>query len=140
MFIVSLPLGCQTVDSLISASIAENAFTASSILDENFGPEKAKITTTESWCSQKFDGNITVSPWIQVDLGDTYEIHSIGVAGHARIGPRDDFIVNYYVLYGTVNESLQFVNDPTIGQAKVLLYHTKYLSHYHLLSLGFSTV
>lgn len=112
----------------------DEAFNASSTWNSAHSPEEARISTGESWCSKVLT-NISDSPWIQVDLGDNYEIHSVGVAGHRR-RITSDYIVNYHVLYGSTNGSLEFVKDPRTGQAKVSFIH----STAHHLPSGFPKV
>ena len=110
-----LTIGCST--TLITDN---SAFTASSHAVGN-EPWKARLEGN-SWCSTVLTtSNYTLLPWIQVTLNTTYMIHYIGVAGYNKAGRfNDDYIANYHVLYGSVNDSqLQYVIEENESCPKV---------------------
>lgn len=116
-----LLIECSTISSIVVTDA--NAFTATSYI-AGHQPWKARIGG-DSWCSAVLTNNAD-TPWIQVVLNQTYEVHSIGVAGHNVLSlfRQDDYIVNYYVIYDSVgNGTLKYVIDENTGWPKVYNYY-----------------
>lgn len=63
---------------------------------------------------------MSAQPWIQVTFSDQpFEIHQIGVAGHDFFICCDEYIINYHVRYGLLNQSMSLVLQPDSTEAMV---------------------
>ncbi|XP_034325873.2 discoidin, CUB and LCCL domain-containing protein 1 [Magallana gigas] len=76
-------------------SVSDADFTSSSIFDNDYGPDSARLTASTGWAPDILDDS---NPWIQVDFGELVNIEGV-VSGGSNDAMYDEWVESYKVKY-----------------------------------------